>query len=179
MQPKNFICRVYILEGEDIVNERNPSQKPDTYLVVSMGDKVFKEVEKTTRKNTDDPEYYVKYDFLVEMPGAPFVRIEAWQHHDLMKDEMLGFTEIDMEERHFHEVWNAYEKKPIEKRPLKSQFSKGTFGNISCWIELIPQDQTKKAAYDIRPPEKLECELRVIVFETLGVPFKDKVIFFE
>jgi len=100
--------------------------------------------------------------------------VEVWQHHGLMKDELIGFTEIDMEERHFSEKWQSFEKKPIEKRALKQSISKGSFGHVSCWAELISQKQLKKPSYDIRPPEKLECELRAVVWETMDVAFKDQ-----
>jgi hypothetical protein len=175
MQPQNYICRIYIIEGEDIIDPLHPSDFPDTYLVVKMGEQEYKDLDRTLRLKTDDPEYYVRYDFAVEMPGAPFLRVEVWQHHEVLKDVMLGYTEIDMEERHFNQVWNAYDKKPIEKRALKQTLDRGTFGNIQLWTELINVNAPKKTAYDIAPPPKVECELRCVVWETQAVAFHDKI----
>jgi len=66
-------------------------------------------------------------------------------------------------------------EKTYWKKASKSASSKGTFGHISCWAELIPVESGRKAAYDIRPPEKVDCELRAVIWETKAVAFHDQV----
>lgn len=45
-------------------------------------------------------------------------------------DSVLGYTDIDLEERHFMRKWHLYDKKPIELRNLQSEYGMGTQGRL-------------------------------------------------
>jgi len=121
--------------------------------------------KKTLRPQTSRPEYFQRYDFLIDIPSASSLEVEVWHHNQLLRDELLGKTIIDLEERHFNPDWRKkYPIKPIEYRNLLNEDSKGTYGKLSMWVDLEPV-QDKLPIYEIAPVEKLECELRAIVWE--------------
>ena len=49
----------------------------------------------------------------MRLPGSNTLRIEIW-NDTLGLDELIGFTEIDCENRYFNSKWSAAYKKPIE-----------------------------------------------------------------
>lgn len=169
-----MLCRVYILDAIELSREDKPSEKPSTYLEVNIGETVFKEKEKTLIKDDYDPEYYKVYDFLIMIPGCPFLNINIWQDNDVLKDQILGTTAIDLEERYFDPNWQAAGIKPIEYRTLKRPTDTLPCGRLSMWVELL--DPTIKIPkFDISPLEKIDVELRVIVWECKGYEIADEV----
>lgn len=64
---------------------------------------------------------------------------------------LLGYTEIDLEERFFSINWNTQEKKPIEKRNILNDIS-GSRGRLEMWIDLLPLN-TREPRTVIYPKE--------------------------
>mgnify|MGYP002620182267 FL=1 len=174
MAPQPRILRVYVLDAADLSREDKPSEKPDSYLVIKMGNTVVKDDVRSLRKDEFNPEYFVNYEFPIEIPGCPYLRIEIWNKNEILKDTMIGYTEIDLEERHFNKQWLDLEKKPIEYRTLKRESDNAPCGRVGCWIELI-EPEHRIPRYEISPLEKLECELRVIIWEATDFVFREKV----
>jgi hypothetical protein len=56
------------------------------------------------------------FQFDVSFPGAPSIKIEAFDYDDLFGDDLIGTTFIDMDERYFSEIWQRLKEKPIEFR---------------------------------------------------------------
>jgi C2 domain len=169
-----MLCRVYILDAMELSREDKPSDKPSTYLHVKVGDTEFNDKEKSLIKDDYDPEYYKVYDFLINIPGCPFLTINVWQDNDVLKDQILGTTSVDLEERYFNPDWQSKTIKPIEYRTLRRVADNLPCGRISLWVELL--DPTVKVPkYDISPLEKFEVELRVIVWECKGYEIADEV----
>jgi len=165
MEPKKYACRVYILEGVNITKPGKPNELPDSYLVVKIGKDVQNDRKNSLRTQTSRPEYFHRYDFLLDVPSASSLEVEVWHHNSLLKDELLGKTTIDLEERHFNPNWREkYKIKPIEYRNLMNEDEKGTYGKLSLWVDLEPV-QDKVPIHEIAPVEKVECELRCIVWE--------------
>jgi hypothetical protein len=174
MTPKPRLLRVYILDAIELSREDQPNVKPCSYLVVKVGDVMEKNIEKTLRIDDFDPEYYINFEIPIEIPGCPYLRIEVWNKNDVVHDTMIGYTEIDMEERYFNEEWAKTEKKPIEYRTLKRDSDGTACGRISLWTELIKPEK-RIPEEKIAPIEKMDCELRVIVWEATDFVFHEKV----
>jgi len=56
---------------------------------------------------------------------------------------MIGETKVDLENRFFSQKWRILEDSPIEVRPLYNVSSSLPKGNLTCWIDIIPE--TEKA----------------------------------
>lgn len=173
MQPKKQILRVYVLDAIELSDDKDPSSKPSTYLGVRVGETEFKDKKRTLKAETAEPEYYVTYDFPVECPGSPYLRVEVWQHSEVLNDNVLCYTEVDLEERYFDQSWQKMPVKPIEYRTLRRPLDNNPCGRLSMWVELINPD-TKVPRFDIAPIEKIEAELRVIIWEAKGFEFAEK-----
>lgn len=173
MAPRQFICRVYILDGVDIA-DTNTSEPISTYIKVRMGEEVKSLKDSSMREGRIDPDYYVSEDFKVEVPGCAFLTVEVWKNNDVLKDEMIGYTKIDIESRHFNEKWQSYVKKPIEYRTLWGKNNTTTTSRLAMWVELHPAESRVKQ-YNIAPYEKVPCELRVIVWDSRDFKHDDEL----
>ena len=61
-------------------------------------------IDKTLRKDTCNPDYYIQQDIDCMLPGSAVLEIQAW--NDVFgTDEMIGKTEVDMENRLFTRKW--------------------------------------------------------------------------
>ena len=63
---------------------------------------------------------------------------------------MVGYTEIDVEDRYFIKKWHLLERKPIELRNLYSEFGVGTQGRLETWVDLV-----EKKKWLVDPPIKI------------------------
>ena len=110
------------------------------------------------------------------IPGSSFLRIEVWDDISFGEDEMIGYTEVDLEDRYFSSVWRKFEKKPIEMRNILPEFGRGSQGRLEMWVELIEKRKARSTPKaKIAPPPRYEFELRTIVWETKECVFKDEV----
>lgn len=170
-----FVARVYILRGLQITSLID-KDNPKTYLrFIYNHDHV--EVDKDSLREGLYPEYYRTKKFHIqELPGTAKLRIEIWEQvvaGGVMGDMLLGYTEIDLEERHFSIKWNTLEKKPVEKRNIKNDLY-GSRGRLEMWIEILPF-KTKEPFTVIYPKLQLPYELRCIVWSTEDCVFKDEI----
>jgi hypothetical protein len=151
---------------------------PDCYLKVKLGKTEIKEKEKTLQKANNNPYFFQCYELPCTLPGNAFLRVEVWDDDGYGEDEMIGYTEADLEDRYLSQKWRKYKKKPIEMRNLKPEFGKGSQGRLEMWVDLIEKKDVRKILKEkIGPPLQYEFELRVIVWETMDVVFKDEVRF--
>ena len=176
MRPMDYIARVYVLTGKDI--QPLSDGKPNPYLKVEMGNRVYDYRSETLNHDTYQPEFYKCYEYPCKIPGSAFLRLEVWDGRDGVgeEDEMIGFTEIDLEDRHFTGKWRALEKKPIEMRNLKSEIVQGSQGRLELWAELIPmKNKINFPKMEICPPPKYKFELRTILWGAQECVFKDEL----
>lgn len=176
MRPMDYLARLYILSGKDI--QPLNDGKPNPYIRTEIGVSKFNYRHETLNQETYQPEFYKCYEYPVKIPGNAFLRIEVWDGRDGIgdEDEMIGYTEIDLEDRHFTGKWRAYEKKPIEMRNLKSDVIQGSQGRLELWVELIPvRLKTQFPKMTISPPPKFKFELRTIVWGAQDCVFKDEL----
>lgn len=120
------------------------------------------------------------FNFSLEhsLPGASIVRIQLWDK-DIVSDEMIGETLIDLENRFYNQKFRNMENQPIEKRKLFLDDSGKELGYLNMWIEMIPTGGNKKTAlkcnpiWDISSIPAKDFELRVIVWEVRDAPGVD------
>jgi len=79
-----------------------------------------------------------------------------------------------LESRHFNPNWRKYEKVPIEYRALTNEDEKGTYGRVGLWVDLEPVN-ARNPIHEIAPVERVECELRVIVWEAKEFEHNDEL----
>lgn len=178
MRPQKYVCRSYVMTGRDI--QSTNEGKPNCYLKVTMCGKTIDDKPLSLRKDTYQPEFYRCFEHLCSIPGSAFLRIEVWNATENLgigeTDEMIGYTEIDMEDRYFTSKWRNYLKKPIEMRNLKSETMMGSMGRLELWVEIIPKVLALKyPKLDFIPPPKYTFELRTIVWSTIDCVFKDEL----
>lgn len=45
------------------------------------------------------------FEFNTTFPGAPTLKVQAFDYDDLFGDDMIGITEIDLDDRFFNSAW--------------------------------------------------------------------------
>ena len=169
MRPKDFRCRVYILDGQNI----QVDPPAELYLTFHLAGKSEKRNDRVTPP-TNNPEFYYGVEMPCKIPGSSVLRIEMFTK-DTFGDEMVGYTEIDLEDRFLTPKWHNYTKKPLEFRNIKDE-SGSSVGRLKMWIDLVEERNAKQTPLiQIEPPLRLDFELRVIVWETKNCVFKDEL----
>lgn len=172
---RDYIARVYILRGLQITSLVD-RDNPKTYLkFIYNHDQV--EIDKDSVREGLYPEYYRTKSFNInELPGTAILRIEIWEQviaGGVVGDVLLGYTVIDLEERHFSIKWNTLDKKPVEKRNIFNDLY-GSRGRLEMWIEILPA-KTREPFTVIYPKIQMPYELRTIVWSTQDCVFKDEI----
>jgi len=119
MAPKPYICRVYVTRG---INLTLCEFQPTTYLRLSLSGHSVDLKNRSLRRLTANPDYYIYEDLSVDLPGSAFLSIEVLEDLKLAAN-VLGFTEVDLEDRFFSRKWQAMNRQflgvPIEQRNLR------------------------------------------------------------
>lgn len=84
--------------------KRDMFSKSDPYLILKCGKKVYNEVE-NYQLDTDDPDFYKSFDFIVDFPGAPDLEIECWDYDGFFGDELIGKSRLDLDDRYYSLSW--------------------------------------------------------------------------
>ena len=121
------------------------------------------------------------------MPGKSELRVEVWDE-DVVIDEYIGETVIDIESRWFDESYRRLENNhPIELRKLFNKATKQNIGEINMWVEIFEKGKFPNTAKSgqmvmrIPPPVQIkafperEFELRVIIWNVKKVPKVDSL----
>lgn len=169
VQTKEFNVRVYVLKGLQITSRYD--EKPKTFLKFVMNGESYTDTD-SVREGLY-PEYYRAKQFdRVTIPGTAMLRIEIWEKR-VGFDSLLGYTNIDLEERVFSTRWQEQEKKPVEKRNIEND-AYGSRGKLEMWIDVL-NPKSKEPMTVIFPKLQLEYELRVIIWDTVDCVFKDTI----
>lgn len=130
-------------------------------------------IDKDSERESSYPEYYRVHEFPIpELPGTAILKVEILEKNIFGTGILLGYTEIDLEERTFSLQWSELEKKPVEKRNIINDMF-GSRGRLEMWIDILPA-KSREPATVIYPKEQLPYELRVIVWQTKDCVFKDE-----
>jgi C2 domain len=98
------------------------------------------------------------------LPGTSQLEIRVWDHDFLVKDDLIGQTTIDLENRFFSKKWRKLEYPPIETRNLKSPLSSVNRGRIKLWVEIfsVRDLESLKNIWEIAP--KPPSVNRIIIY---------------
>ena len=133
--------------------KRDLFSESDPYLIVKCGNKVYNEQE-NYQLDARDPDFYKAYEFSVTFPGAPILYIEAYDYDDFFGDDLIGKSQLDLDDRFYNKDWTSIQQKPIEYRDLYHSSSKITQGVVKCWLEI---DEIASKASNA-PPKDLTPE---------------------
>ena len=160
------IIRVYVLELRDLPKKDYLSASDPYIKIYFGGEKKFDE-QKNHQNDLDNVKWYKYYDILSIFPGDSTLKIEVWDYNPIFKDELIGETSIDLEDRYFNNDWQLLKFKPIETRSLRHPDIAGQQGNILLWVEIFDKkDSINMTPWQILPEPISKVELRLIVWET-------------
>jgi hypothetical protein len=102
------------------------------------------------------------------------LKIEVWDQDPFFKDDLIGYTKIDIEDRYFDSKWRELKDKPVERRILYHPDLEGPQGWVTLWVEVFEKSaRFNYKKWDISPPPTIELEMRLIVWETENTPVGD------
>lgn len=110
------------------------------------------------------------------LPGTSELHVQVWDYDDYTRDDLIGETVIDLENRYFSKKWRKLKHVPIERRQLVHPLSVVGRGFITLWVEIIQpslEPEKLKKVWDIKPKPPSDFEIRVIVWECEDVPASD------
>ena len=167
------IVRLYILQLLKL-STRDLFSESDPYVKILLGDKVLVNEKKKFINDKKNCNWYKYYDLLIELPGSSKLTIQVMDHDPIFKDELIGETSIDIENRYFDPTWQALENKPVETRTLYHPDYKDSQGEVTMWLEMF--DKNEQELMDVwnispQPESKLQC--RLIIYETEGMENMD------
>eukprot|EP00931_Biecheleriopsis_adriatica_P056902 TRINITY_DN33749_c0_g1_i3.p1 TRINITY_DN33749_c0_g1~~TRINITY_DN33749_c0_g1_i3.p1 ORF type:complete len:1032 (+),score=214.29 TRINITY_DN33749_c0_g1_i3:352-3096(+) len=89
------------------------------------------------------------------------------------KDEVIGCTEIDLEDRWFHQRYQALVDQdivPIESRPLQIAGSIFGKGHLRLWVDILSQQRSQdRQLVSLPSTEPLPFVLRVVVWKVVDI----------
>ena len=169
------IIRVYVLELRDLVPKDKLSDNDPYIKIYFGGEKKFDE-QKYHHNDVKKVDWYKYYDILTVFPGDSTLKIEVWDYNPIFKDELIGETSVDLEDRYFNNEWQNLRYKPIETRSLTHPDidSEQQQGNLTMWVEIFDRkDSINMAPWQICPEPISKIELRLVIWETEGMRMAD------
>jgi len=175
-----YTVRLYVIRGMNLQPVDGNSSDP--YLRVKLGSDV--EDRKSSHcTRTLKPDFYDTFEFHTVLPGPSTLKIQVKEWNRIYPvHEIIGQTEIDLEDRWFHSEWQKLDSlrkagmnklKPIEIRNLHKDTSPLVQGQLHLWLEIRPESEThREPPVELRGPEKRKFEVRVICWKSKDVPFE-------
>eukprot|EP01038_Epipyxis_sp_PR26KG_P004421 gene4421-6250_t len=199
LKPNHYKVRLYCLRGlalaqmdTDIFGRAADS---DPYLKVHLGKDKFNDRDNAVLdvKNAD---FYKLIEFDAELPGTSQLVIEVMDLDIVGKDDLIGKTIVDLEDRWFDSRWqqlgeenmqkpgdNPNDKtavrwatKPVERRSLYAPNKQQSTGILECWVDIMKQEVA--VAFppdDVSLPPTQMFEVRVVIWKTKNVPPMDSL----
>jgi hypothetical protein len=147
-------------------------EESDPYLKVRLGSTSFS-TRKRYHKKTSSPGFYEYFQFPATFPGDAILNIDVWDHDGLGGD-LIGSTQIDVENRWFSPDFKKFNRTPVETRQLFLPGSSADAGSITLWVDILTAANGKhQPPVDISPLPLQEYELRAIVWSIKGCPEMD------
>ena len=163
---RSVIIRIYILTLNNLAKKDTLSLS-DPYIKIILGSQEKINEKKNYKENKRDCNWYKYYDILSELPGNGTLTIQVYDYNPIFKDELIGETKIDIEDRFFDCEWQNIKNKPIETRQLYNIDDEGSQGEIKLWLEIFDKDQRNNMIpWNIQPEPESLLECRFIVYET-------------
>jgi len=124
-----------------------------------------------------EPDFYQSFELSATLPGQSRLHLEVWDYQ-LLSENLLGKTVIDLEDRYFSEKWRSKQMSdelPKETRPLIHPGSPDARGFIVCKVEILDRKNAiAQPMLPIEPPTTDMFELRVIVWDAVDVKARDE-----
>ncbi|XP_047127073.1 otoferlin isoform X2 [Hydra vulgaris] len=98
-EPINLLVRVYVIRAINL-HPMDSNGKADPYLVCSLGKKKYNDKDKYVSKQLS-PEFGRCFEFKAVIPFDTVVRIDVMDWDMLGSNDLIGSTEIDIEDRFF------------------------------------------------------------------------------
>ena len=151
MEKTPVIIRVYVLQGISLA-QMDEDSLSDPYLKLKLGDQVQDNV-KDFQTDKTECDFFKMFEFKSVLPGSSQLQIQVWDRDFLVKDDLIGETVVDLENRFFSRRWRKLNYVPIETRDLRHPESTVNRGRIKLWVEIIPvtHNEEIKQIWDIRP----------------------------
>lgn len=174
LKHNKMIVRIYMIEGFSLAS-RDIGGFSDPYLILKCGKKSYNE-RKNYVLNDPDPKFCKHYDFEATFPGCPMLFIHAMDYDDLFGDDLIGTTQVDLEDRYFLPEWRALRNIPVEYRQIYHSSSVVSQGQLKMWVEINPASVAPEnvvKTWDISPKPPQEFQMRVCVFNTKEIKMMD------
>lgn len=167
------VIRLYILELRDLA-KKDLINESDPYVKIYLGNKLKFNEQKNHVDDQKTVQWYKHYDILSELPGESSLKIEVWDYDPIFRDELIGSTKIDLEDRFFNDKWKEMKYKPIEVRQLRHPDMSTLQGNISLWVEIFEKkDKINIEPWNIAPEPDTIVEMRLVIWETENMKCMD------
>eukprot|EP01129_Flabellula_baltica_P011560 TRINITY_DN5091_c0_g1_i1.p1 TRINITY_DN5091_c0_g1~~TRINITY_DN5091_c0_g1_i1.p1 ORF type:complete len:1232 (-),score=264.76 TRINITY_DN5091_c0_g1_i1:19-3714(-) len=175
---QELVVRVYILRGKQFI-PKDEDGLADPFLHLECGSYEYED-HSSLCPDTLNPNFYKTYVFNVNLPSNDTeLKISCFDKDGKNDKELIGTTEIELEERWFSEEWRNMELKPIELRRLYHPNSKVPQGSLEMWIDIMtPSEARKSPVVNIEPPRPKQWQLRAIVWNVEDVPLEHTRDFF-
>ncbi|CAG9332379.1 unnamed protein product [Blepharisma stoltei] len=164
------IVRLYIIDAMNLA-QKDWKSNSDPYLRIKLQDQVIDDSE-NFQEDEPNPKFWKVVDLKTTLPGASRIKIQVWDKDNVLKDDKIGTTIIDLEDRYFSTKWRNLKEKPIETRTLTHPSTKIIQGQIRLWLEMFSTNEAP-APWDISPRPPTAFEVRLVVWQTKGVASYD------
>jgi len=175
LKSTKMIVRVYMVEGQDLA-DRDIGSFSDPYLILKLGSKEYNDV-KNYQLDEKNPKFGKHWDFESVFPGCPMLMIDCMDYDDLFGDDLIGSTQVDLEDRFFLPEWQALKNVPVETRSLYHPCSARPQGTLKMWVEINPKEvkppMIEKKVWDISPKPPIDLQMRVCIFDTKEIELMD------
>ena len=173
MERTPVLVRVYMISATSLA-QLDEDSLSDPYLVLKLGEQMLNN-EKEYQTDKTNCDFNKMFEFKTILPGASLLNIQVWDKDFLVRDDLIGETFIDLENRYFSKRFRKLSNIPIETRALYHPLSKLEKGRIRLWVEIIPVRNVDevKMLWDLTPRPPCNYELRVVVWEVENVPSQD------
>ncbi|KAF5288241.1 hypothetical protein FQA39_LY04009 [Lamprigera yunnana] len=98
-EPTEFLVRIYCVRAINL-RPKDVNGKSDPYLYVLMGKQKVKDVENYVPKQVN-PIFGRYFEFKGVFPQDHLLRIQVWDYDRVTKDDLIGETNIDIENRFY------------------------------------------------------------------------------
>jgi len=170
--PSKWVVRAYVLRGYQMVPPDDDG-KCDPFMIVTCGEQVKKSKNDTVNQNTLRPTFYELFQFDATFPRDGRLSLNVMDQ-DKLKDDLIGKTEIDLENRIMSKQWLDMKEKPREFRAVWNPSSSCPQGQLELWVDILtPAEAAKTPPIEIAPPSRQDFELRVVVWNVKDAIFRD------
>jgi hypothetical protein len=187
LAPQPYLIRVYVIKGENLKDMDaaflGTPGASDPYLKVKLGPK-HQDSRARFQNNEPNPFFGEVFEFPSHMlPGESKLEIGCWDADTLTKDDLIGSTTIDLEDRLFCPKWqalglettgaNRLRRLPLESRSLFNPTDGGDWptGTLQLWIDVLDQADALRFPREIISLSKpLKVEMRLVIWRTKGTP---------